>query len=151
MDNTALIWDLDGTLFDSYRVIIPNAWQVLSEAGIIMDREEIYRFTIRYSLAEFFEKIAREQGTEAEAYLQRYWQLQRQSDHKIPPMNHALETLEEARKRGWLQFVYTHKGKTAHDVLQRMGMTAYFREIITADDGFPRKPSPAAGRTLPGT
>ena len=38
--------------------------------------------------------------------------------------------------------MYTHKGRKAYDILKNLGMLAYFREIVTGENGFPRKPSP---------
>ena len=41
-------------------------------------------------------------------------------------------------------FVYTHKGITANDVLERLGVRQYFTEVVTSANGFARKPEPEA-------
>ena len=49
MAQKALIWDLDGTLFDSYKVIVPNARQTFLEFGIDYDPDYIRRYTLGIS------------------------------------------------------------------------------------------------------
>lgn len=41
-------------------------------------------------------------------------------------------------------FAYTHKGITANDVLERLGVHQYFTEVVTSANGFARKPEPEA-------
>lgn len=144
MEKTAFIWDLDGTLLDSYGTIVSVAQQVMEENGIDVSREQIYGHTMASSLLDFFETMAAQYGGTARAYNDRYKLLHMDVDDEIPPMKHAMEVLEGAKQRGILQLVYTHKDRTAHTVLARMGILPYFQEVLTAESGFPRKPDPAA-------
>ena len=49
---TALIWDLDGTLLDSYGVIVSSLRQTLAELGMDMDGEEIRRRATEGSVSD---------------------------------------------------------------------------------------------------
>lgn len=144
MAQRALIWDLDGTLFDSYKVIVPTARQTFLEFGVDYDPEYIRRFTLGISLGELFIKTGKEYGCSSEALHKRYLQLQAMRDGEIPPMLHSAEILAAMAQRGVYNLVYTHKGNTAYDVLDRLDFTRYFTEIITGDSGFARKPDPEA-------
>lgn len=144
MAQKALIWDLDGTLFDSYKVIVPNARQTFLEFGIDYDADFILRYTLGISLGDLFVKTGEKYGCSPEALHKRYLELQAMRDGDIPPMLHAKEILQETSRMGIHNFVYTHKGNTAYDVLDRLGLRGYFTEIITGDSGFARKPDPEA-------
>ena len=62
----------------------------------------------------------------------------------IKPVKHASEILEYLEKEGIPNYVYTHKGAFTEEVLKNIGLFDFFEEIFTGNDGFPKKPDPAA-------
>lgn len=59
-------------------------------------------------------------------------------------MPRAREALEALAGQGARHFVYTHRGTTTAAVLQNLGLDGLFTEIVTSQNGFPRKPAPDA-------
>ena len=62
---------------------------------------------------------------------------------RLKLMPHLAEILNKPNK--WHHFVlYSIKGITANDVLERLGVHQYFTEVVTSANGFARKPEPEA-------
>ena len=146
--NTTLIWDLDGTLFDSYDVIVESIYLVLQENGIDIPKEEIHYHAIAFSIKSLFTKISQETGISAETLQQRYSQISGSKYLQIKPMTNAIEVLEKLEGKGISNLVFTHRGKTTIPVLDNLNMTHFFGEIITSQSGFARKPDPDALKYL---
>lgn len=128
------LWDLDGTLLDSYPVILNSLKTVLKAQNMPISEtlgEEILRSSVRACL-----------GTDELFGLYYAENERRQSDVKAMPG--ALETLKALSERGDKHFVYTHRGGSAFTVLGQNGLLPYFTEVLTAESGFPRKPDPTA-------
>lgn len=142
MQPFALIWDLDGTLVDSYPAIVPAAREVCADCGISYSAEDIYSESLRTSVGAFLEKAAAEHGMEPGLLKSRFNILNDSRIAQIRPMPHAVETLAELRRNGYQSFVFTHRGASCHAILERTGLELYFTEIVTALSGFPRKPAP---------
>ena len=140
----SVIWDLDGTLFDSYPVIVESIYETFREIGMQLSREQIKERAIRYSSNDLFYEVADERGVAAEALFERYRQISRGKYTEITPMNGALEILTALQQAGASQFVYTHRGKTTIPVLDQLQMTPYFTQVLTSESGFARKPDPEA-------
>jgi len=51
---------VDGTLIDSYAVIVSSLQETLEELGVHSDREEIHRYVITYSVSAFIRKMTEE-------------------------------------------------------------------------------------------
>ena len=60
----------------------------------------------------------------------------------------AREVLDWTDQVGIRNFVYTHKGDNAFAILRDLGLESYFKEILTSQSGFARKPSPEATNYL---
>lgn len=148
MERGALIWDLDGTLLDSYEIIVSGLQKALGENGISQEKEDILRYVIQYSVMDFLRKMAKETGCSFSLLSERCSALTAAENDRIRPMPHAREILEQTAAMGIPSFVYTHKGRSAFEILERVGLLPFFTEVVTGADGFPRKPSPDAVQYL---
>jgi len=140
----AVIWDLDGTLLDSYDVIVDSIFLTFQEAGISMSHDRIKRYAICASSRDLFHEVARDSGNVVEALFARYSQISGSKYLQIKAMNGALDTLQALRQIGVENYVYTHRGRTTIPVLDNLNMTQYFAEVLTSRSGFARKPDPEA-------
>ena len=142
MQPFALIWDLDGTLVDSYPAIVPAAQEACADCGLSYSAEDIYSESLRTSVGAFLEKAAAEHGMDPGPLKARFNVLNDTRIDQIQPMPHAAETLAALRQGGHQSFVFTHRGASCHAILERTGLSLYFTEIVTELSGFPRKPAP---------
>lgn len=53
----------------------------------------------------------------------------------------AADTLTKLAEGGAVHFLYTHRGKSTEILISRLGLSAFFREIVTFENGFRPKPS----------
>lgn len=144
MNKKAFIWDLDGTLLNSYDIIVSSLEETINEMGIFIDREEIAKHVIEYSVTSFIEKIVPEADKSFGEIKSRYSEISGSKALKIKAMPNAAALLQALCDMKALNFVYTHRGKTTEPVLEKLDMKQYFNEILTSRSGFPRKPSPDA-------
>ena len=140
----AVIWDLDGTLFDSYPVIVESVYLTFQESGISLTREQIKEYAIRHSCTALFYEVAEEKGIAANALLRRYSEISRNRIKEIESNDGALEILEILQRQAFEHYVFTHRRKTTLPVLENLGMSSFFSEILTSESGFARKPEPDA-------
>ena len=138
----AVIWDLDGTLFDSYDVIVESLYLTFQEQGIAIPREEIHRFAIVFSIRSLFAKVSKEWGVPTDALQRRYSQISTGKYLDIKPMRNAIAVLSALEDRGIENYVFTHRGKTTLPVLENLKMDGFFKAVITSQNGFARKPDP---------
>lgn len=144
MSNTSLIWDLDGTLLDSYDVIVSSLYEIYFENGIKLDKQQILQEIIDESVAEFIKKMEEKYNISFEPLKKRYSEISHSKVMNIVAMEHAIEILELLKNKGIKNYVFTHRGVTTERVLKNTGLYPYFDEIICSLDGFPRKPDPKA-------
>ena len=144
MTHYAFIWDMDGTLVDSYPAIVPAAQRACAEFGADYSAAFIRDFVIRTSVGTLLEQVAAEQGTALAPLKARFDALNDGSIAAIRPIPHARETLEALAQAGHRNFVYTHRGASCLAILAQTGLAPYFTEVLTALSGFPRKPEPDA-------
>ena len=144
MTETALIWDLDGTLLDSYGIIVPSLQETLAEFQLDTEAEALLRRVTETSVSAVIREAAEKTGRSFAEIKDRYSAVSGGRALEIPPMPRARETLEALAAMGALQFVYTHRGSTTAPVLEHLGFQRFFKEVVTSLRGFPRKPGPDA-------
>ena len=140
----SFIWDMDGTLVDSYPAIVPATQQACHEYGLNFSSEYIHEAVIRTSVGAFLEHECKKHGLDPAPVKTRFNQLNDSHIDAIRAIPHAEKTLRLLTLSGHKCFVYTHRGASCHAILEQTGLLPYFTEVVTALDGFPRKPDPAA-------
>lgn len=143
-----IIWDLDGTLFDTYPPLIASIEQALGEFQVTVPRSELARLlsdtvaacieaiTARYSLDPLFEARV--------AYYQR-----QVTERDQPPFDGAICLCERFLKAGGQNLIFTHRSRES--VLRLLDwylVEGLFAECLTAEDGYARKPDPAGFNAL---
>ena len=144
MQETAFIWDLDGTLLDSYEAILSGIEETYAQFSIPFDKEKVRDFILKYSVQDLLVQVAEERGLDADRLNQVRAQSLAEKNAQVVLMSGAREILSWADQQGIEQFVYTHKGDNAFTILENLGLAHYFTEILTNQSGFARKPSPEA-------
>ena len=142
MNKIAFIWDLDGTLLDSYGIIVDSLYQIYQEKGINLDKREILFDVINESVSYFIKKMEIIHGIPFDDLKDRYSIISGKEKLNIKAMEHAKEILEYLQNKGIPNYVFTHRGKTTESVLENIGLLSYFDEIVTSLNNFARKPSP---------
>ena len=148
MQKTAFIWDLDGTLLDSYEAILSGIEETFCQFSIPYDKEKVRDFILKYSVQDLLEQVAEERNLDAKELNQVRSQSLAEKNVQVVLMLGAREVLAWADEAGILQFVYTHKGDNAFTILRDLGLESFFTEILTSQSGFSRKPSPEAATYL---
>ncbi len=139
---TALIWDLDGTVLDSYGIILDSTLRALSEVGVSVERQELHRRLIASSVRSVLKEIGAEHGLDPDALWRRVDGLDRERNGEVPLMEGAAEALERLSEMGVRSFVYTHNSRASLEVLERCGVLKFFEYALTSEAGLPRKPTP---------
>ena len=138
------IWDLDGTLLDSYETILAGIQETYEQFDIPFDREEVRDFILRYSVKDLLVRDADQHGLDSEELNRLRATSLKEKNTQIPLMDGAREILAWTAEQGIQNFVFTHKSDNAFQVLTDLGIIQHFTEILTSDSGFARKPSPEA-------
>ena len=148
MQKTAFIWDLDGTLLDSYEAILLGIEETFAQFSIPYDKETVREFILKYSVQDLLVQVAEERKLDVEVLNQVRAQSLSEKNAQVVLMSGAREMLAWADQIGIRNFVYTHKGDNAFAILRDLGLESYFTEILTSQSGFARKPSPEAATYL---
>ena len=150
MQKTAFIWDLDGTLLDSYEAILSGIEETFAQFSIPYDKEQVREFILKFSVQDLLVQVAEERKLDVEMLNQVRAQSLAEKNAQVVLMPGARDVLAWADQVGIQQFIYTHKGDNAFTILRDLGLESYFTEILTSQSGFARKPSSEAATYLLG-
>lgn len=148
MTKRAFIWDLDGTLLDSYDAILAGLEETYAFYQLPFDRASIKDYILKYSVQDLLVVVAEEHQLDVTDLNQRRAESLAEKNAQVVLMEGARDVLSWAKDAGIQQFVYTHKGENALVILRDLGLESFFKEILTSQSGFARKPNPEAARYL---
>ena len=137
------IWDFDGTLLDTYPNITGYLKRALNDFGHDADKTEIRRkmmITIPYTI-DYYSNLY--SLPELRDRYREYYK--NEKDDPVRVFDGVREVLKRIRENGGTSYIFTNRGNDIYALLERVGMTDEFAEIITADSPhFKIKPAPDA-------
>ncbi|MEG1257219.1 HAD-IA family hydrolase [Clostridium sp.] len=136
-----IIWDFDGTLFDTYPAMIYAFKMALGDNGVEVSEEEIIKY-MKVSVTNainHFKEIYSLSDEFIEGFL--YYEKNIEAD-KVKPFLFAKEICIDFKKNGGRNFILTHRGNSTLKFLKYYGMLDCFDEIVTKHNCFKRKPDP---------
>ncbi len=138
-----VIWDFDGTLFDTYPAMAAVFLEALREYGVDEDYNDVMR-RMKVSMYTALEHYAEKYSLD-EDLIRRYKpRIDATEDSMVKPFPHVAEVCAEIVRRGGCNYLYTHRGASSVEFIKRYQMDAHFTDYITGRLDFPRKPDPAA-------
>jgi HAD superfamily hydrolase (TIGR01509 family) len=140
-----LIWDLDGTLFDTYPAIAGAYRDALLELGGEAELawiERLARHSLSYCSAMLAEAYHLD-GTRLDQGFKIHYS--RVAPEQQPPMPGALDLCRFIWSQCGKNVIVTHRDRASSlELLAVYQMDGFFVGSITGDDGYPRKPDPAS-------
>lgn len=138
-----VIWDVDGTLFDTYPAFVAAFSDALSEYGIQAEPEQLLPF-VKISIAHAVEVFSAKQNLDAKELLDRFWKWYAEQPKSLqkpfPELGAVLGLIQD---RGGKNVIVTHRALESTDQLLNVhGLEAYFDDIVTLEAGYARKPDP---------
>lgn len=140
-----ILWDVDGTLFDTYPAITGAFRAALNELGTDAGLDRIM-ILARESLGLCASTLAAElhlNEEDLDAAFTAQYDMVKYGDQ--PPFPGVKALCEYVCSGGGKNVIVTHRGrKGTAGLLAAHGMAKYFSGCITREDGYPRKPDPAS-------
>lgn len=140
-----IIWDVDGTLFDTYPAIAEAFRLAVKDLGHDAPIERITAGA-KQSLGYCVSDLANQYGlneNEIGIRFEEYYRLMHPEDQA--PFPGVVEICDSICSRGGRNLIITHRGNLGvNELLTAHQMSELFSGQITRDDGYPKKPDPAA-------
>ena len=140
-----IIWDVDGTLFDTYPAITRAFRAALNDLGkdAALDRiAGLARKSLGYCVAALAGQCQLDEKDIGRAFEAHY---DRTPPQEQPPFPGVITVCETICTLGGMNVIITHRERqSTHELLAAHKMTGYFSACLARDDGYPKKPDPAA-------
>lgn len=140
-----IIWDVDGTLFDTYPAIahaFQAALQDLGNDASLDWIEKLSRISLIHCVKTLADQYRLNEEDLAQAFEKHYNHVQPEEQ---PPFPGVIRVCEHISSIGGKNVIVTHRSyQGTHELLAAHDMTGYFAGCLARDDGYPKKPHPAA-------
>ena len=138
-----ILWDFDGTLFDTYPPMARAFAEALRACSLEADWREVMgwmKLSMETAKAHYRETLAL-----PDAFFAHYKALRVQEEARdAHPFAGAPALLRALAADGARHYLVTHRSReTAHALLARSDLLPLFADGVTSEDGFARKPDPA--------
>ena len=136
-----LIWDFDGTLFDTYPLMADSLRRaMLVEGHDVPEQDILARMAV--TLGDAVAHYKRTLGITEET-MERYRRIMYGRGRRAAqPFAGAEDVCARVCREGGHNHLCTHRGVTARQYMEAWGLDRYFEVYVTDEDGLPRKPAP---------
>ncbi len=144
-----LIWDVDGTLFDTYPAITEAFCAALAGLGAAGAPDEVMALA-RSSLSQCAATLAQKYALDGEELSGRFHEHYRSIPlEQQPPFPGAPKVCGYICSVGGLNAIASHRGRrSVMRLLATHHLSGYFADILGSDDPYPRKPAPDSFEAL---
>ncbi len=140
-----IIWDVGGTLFDTYPCVaqaFDAALREIGESAPLDQVEALAKCSTRHCVVSLAQEFNLDPDQLEQSFHRYYVCIDGQSQ---PPFPGVKDVCAYICARGGRNFILTHRGWPSLEMLLRTHQMAhFFTDAVTREDPFPRKPDPAA-------
>lgn len=137
MKRVNILWDFDGTLFDTYPAFTLVLHELIGES--VTEEEILKQLKVSFSHAANHFHLSEEEINTFKS----------KEKSLSPEMKKPFPFVEDILKKANINVIMTHKPRDEVQViLDYYQWNEYFQEIVAGDDGYPRKPDSASYRYL---
>ena len=135
------IWDFDGTLYDSYPIMLKAFVKTLKEYGFDPDPTEIY-YILKASSSK---EVALKYNLDFKEFTRKF-KANEALDERLPvSFLGTKETLTAVCAQGGKNYILTHRDIfSTQELLEREGISDLITEVVGPENDFPRKPNPTS-------
>ena len=140
-----IIWDVDGTLFDTYPAMARAFKSALNDFGqdaALEWIESLAKVSLGHCASTLVDQCHVAEADLDRAFGEHYARIRPEDQ---PPFPGVVAICEYICTHGGKNVIVTHRGQAGtRELLTANKLTQYFAGCIARDDGYPRKPHPAA-------
>lgn len=139
----AFLWDLDGTLMDTYPGMVQAFVKAAERLNIAIQSQRVLDL-MKVNVGYCCQVIAEENGMTRQELTRAFRaEEMRLPPESIRPLPGIPEALQALKAQGCRNFAATHRERrTALPYLEHAGLAELLDGGVYGDDGFPRKPAP---------
>jgi phosphoglycolate phosphatase-like HAD superfamily hydrolase len=139
-----LLWDFDGTLFDTYPALNQAIRNALADFNITEPEDVIAKLLSDTLDSCFYTLIERHKLDESAFDKQIDYHHAKVTVRDRPPFPGALRVCQKLIAAGGKNYLFTHRPRTSlYEFLNEFEMADLFADCLCVSDGYPRKPEPA--------
>ena len=140
-----LIFDLDGTIINSYPHFVEFFYEVCKKNGVEVpfNRETVYHL-LKITVPEAYANLNCEDNMSYEKFYSDFVELYTKNYKKLTGFEQTINLIQQAKKAGKKNYLYTHTGPVVKDILKNLGIFDCFEFVLDASYHFPAKPAPDA-------
>ena len=139
-----ILWDVDGTLFDTYPAItyaISQALNGLGQVAALNVIDSLARQSIEHCMATLAQRFRLDPDLLRRRYLAAYASLPLANQPPLPGVEGVCAAVQ---RRGGRNVAVTHRDvRSTQALLDAHGLAPLFAGIVSVEQGYPRKPDPA--------
>lgn len=136
------IWDFDGTLYDTYPIMMDSIMASLQQDFSTKGDEEKIYYLLK---SESSKAVAKAYNLTFEDFTEGFKLFEKFDPRRAKPFKGTQEVLETIQNLGGQNFILTHRTlASTQKMLEQDGLDHLIVEIIGSDQNFPRKPDPSA-------
>ena len=143
MKVTDIIWDFDGTLFDTYPVMAEAFRISLKKVGIEETVAEILSY-MKISMSTAVNHYIGKYKINDDFYAHFEILNDKMQKETVKPYAEIPAICKSIKENGGANYIFTHKDDSVYMYLEKYHLSEYFTESVTISSGFARKPSPDA-------